>query len=237
MPDEKPKTHERIIDAAEEAPRGVALLRASLVLLLWALLAGVVVGAGCLATLKAVDLLQEVVWDGLAETLPQPLGAVAPVLLCTLGGVLVGVATSHAGFSIDTLGVVVGHCRTEGGYRVKNWPWALVLFALPIAFGGAVGPEAGVSGFTAALGTMAMHGMRRSGVAVARNASTHPLSAAWKALSPTASDEGRRYARGPRILFWAVAAVGFVFGALGISRLFGPGAGFPRFDGIDYLEA
>ena len=51
MPDEKPKTHERIIDAAEEAPRGVALLRASLVLLLWALLAGVVVGAGCLATL------------------------------------------------------------------------------------------------------------------------------------------------------------------------------------------
>ena len=65
MPDEKPKTHKRIIDAAEEAPRGVALLRASLVLLLWALLAGVVVGAGCLATLKAVDLLQEV--DALHE--------------------------------------------------------------------------------------------------------------------------------------------------------------------------
>lgn len=151
----------------------------------------------------------------------------APVLLCTLGGALVGVATSHTGFSLDTLGVVVGRCRTEGGYRVKNWPWALVLFALPIAFGGAVGPEAGVSGFTAALGTMAMHGMRRSGVAVARNASTHPPAAAWKALSPATSDEGRRYARGPRILLWAVAAVGFVFGALGISRLFGPGAGFP----------
>lgn len=222
----KTKTHERIIDAAEETPRGVALMHASLVLLLWALLAGVVVGAGCLATLKAVDLLQEVVWEGVAEALPQPLGAVAPVLLCTLGGVLVGVATSHAGFSLDTLGVVVGRCRTEGDYQVKSWPWALVLFALPIAFGGAVGPEAGVSGFTAALGTMAMHGMRRSGVAVARN-TTHPLAAAWKALSPAASDEGRRYARGPRILLWAVAAVGFVFGALGISRLFGPGAGFP----------
>ena len=55
----------------------------------------------------------------------------APVLLCTLGGALVGVATSHTGFSLDTLGVVVGRCRTEGGYRVKNWPWALVLFALP----------------------------------------------------------------------------------------------------------
>lgn len=230
----KTKTHERIIDAAEETPRGVALMHASLVLLLWALLAGVVVGVGCLATLRVVDLLQEVVWDGLAEALPQPLSAVAPVLLCTLGGTLVGIATSRAGFSLDALGVVVGHCRTEGDYQVKSWPWALVLFALPIAFGGAVGPEAGVSGFTAALGTMAMHGMRRSGVAVARN-TTHPLAAAWKALSPAASDEGRRYARGPRILLWAVAAVGFVFGALGISRLFGPGAGFPRFDGIDYL--
>lgn len=234
MPDEKPTTHERIIDAAEEAPRGVALLRVSLVLLLWALLAGVVVGAGCLATLKVVDLLQEVVWDGLAEALPQPLGTVAPVLLCTLGGVLVGMATSRAGFSLDTLSVVVGHCRTEGGYRVKSWPWALLLFALPIAFGGAIGPEAGVSGFTAALGTMAMHGMRRSGVAVVRNTS-HPLAAAWMALSPAQSDEGRRYTRGPRILLWSAAAAGFVLGALGVSRLFGPGAGFPRFDGIDYL--
>ena len=230
----KTKTHERIIGAAEETPRGVALVHASLVLLLWALLAGVVVGVGCLATLRVVDLLQEVVWDGLAKTLPQPLSAVAPVLLCTLGGTLVGIATSRAGFSLDTLGVVVGNCRSKGGYRVKSWPWALVLFARPIAFGGAVGPEAGVSGFTAALGTMAMHGMRRSGVAVVRNTS-HPLSAAWMALSPAQSDEGRRYTRGPRILLWSAAAVGFVLGALGVSRLFGPGAGFPRFDGIDYL--
>ncbi|KUH59093.1 hypothetical protein AUL39_01815 [Tractidigestivibacter scatoligenes] len=37
------------------------------------------------------------------------------------------------------------------------------------------------------------------------------------------------------LLLWAMAAVGFVIGALGVSRLFGPGAGFPRFDGIDYL--
>ena len=234
MPGEKSNTHERIIDAAEEVPRGVALLRMAVVLLVWALLAGVAVGVGCLATLKVVDLLQEAVWDGLAESLPQPLGAVAPMLLCTLGGVLVGVATSRAGFSLDTLDVVVGRCRTEGGYQVKSWPWALLLFALPIAFGGAVGPEAGVSGFTAALGTMAMHGMRRSGVAAARNAS-HPLVAAWKALSPAASDEGRRYSRRPRALLWAMAAVGFVLGALGVSHLFGPGAGFPRFGAIDYL--
>lgn len=70
----KTKTHERIIDAAEETPRDVALMHASLVLLLWALLAGVVVGAGCLATLKAVDLLQEVVWEGVAEALPPASG-------------------------------------------------------------------------------------------------------------------------------------------------------------------
>lgn len=234
MPDERPQARERIIDAAGKAPRGVALLRVSLVLLLWALLAGVVVGAGCLATLKAADLLRAVVWDGLARALPQPAAAVAPALLCTLGGVLVGVATSRAGFSLDTLDVVVGKCRNEGGYRVGSWPWALALFALPIAFGGAVGPEAGVSGFTAALGTMAMHGMRRSGVAAVRDAS-HPLAAAWRALSPAAGDEGRRYTRRPRILLWSMAAVGFVLGALGISRLFGPGAGLPRFEGINYL--
>ena len=83
-----------------------------------------------------------------------------------------------------------------------------------------------------------MHGMRRSGVAVARNAtSTHPLSAAWKRLLPTASDEGQAlHARAPHPALGGSSRCGFVFGALGISRLFGPGAGFPRFDGIDYLR-
>ena len=74
----------------------------------------------------------------------------APVLLCTLGGALVGVATSHTGFSLDTLGVVVGRCRTEGGYRVKNWPWALVLFALPeVLFSGQSGTWDLLSGWQA----------------------------------------------------------------------------------------
>lgn len=226
----------RIIDAADKPVRGLALARLILLVVAGALLAGVVVGFGCILTLRVVDLLQDVIWDRLAEILPHTERfSIAPLLFCTIGGLLVGLATKKAGFRLDTLGTVVQTCRTSGGYRVKNWPWSLVLFALPIMFGGAVGPEAGISGFTASLGTNAMHGMRRSGVAASRN-SAHPVAAAVKALSPSRSDEGRRYRKGMSIVLWVIAGGGFVLGALGVASLFGPGAGLPRFDAIPYLR-
>lgn len=227
---------DRVIDATDEPVHGLALVRIVLIVTVGALLAGVVVGFGCILTLRIVDLLQDVIWDRLTQALPHTAWfSPTPLLLCTIGGLFVGLATKKAGFQPDTLGAVVQTCRASGGYRVKNWPWLLALFALPIVFGGAVGPEAGISGFTASLGTSAMHAMRRSGVAAIRH-SSHPLTAAVTALSPSASDEGRRYRKSMSITLWVIAAIGFVLGALGVSQLFGPGAGLPRFDSIAYLR-
>ena len=226
----------RVIDATGETPRGAALVRIAGALALLAVAAGFVVGFGSLATLRLVDLLQEFVWDGIAEALPEPLRTLSPILLCTVGGALVGTCTKRFGFSLETLGVVVARCRKEGGYRFRSWPQALTLFALPIAFGGSVGPEAGISGIAAALGTMAMHGMRRSGVAAVRNDS-HPLLSALASLSPAHDDDGRRYARGPRTVLWAIAGVGFVLGAMAVSLVFGPGNSLPRFAAANYLDA
>lgn len=227
---------QRVIDAADQPVRKFALARIVFIVIIGALCAGIVIGFGCILTLRVVDILQDVIWDKLALILPHTRQfSLAPLLLCTLGGLLVGLATKKAGFSLDTLGTVIQTCRTSGGYRVKNWPWSLVLFALPIMFGGAVGPEAGISGFTASLGTNAMHGIRRSGVAASRH-SSHPVSAAIKALSPSKSDEGRRYRKGMSVTLWILAGIGFVLGAFGVSLLFGPGAGLPRFAAIPYLK-
>ena len=243
--DKQKKQEPLVIDAADERPHGVQLARVALALILCALAAGFVVGFASIGILRAVDLLQEVVWDGIAEAFPEPLRTLSPVLLCVIGGLLIGLATKRAGSSIDTLADVIVQCQQNGGYFIRNVPWTIVLFALPIAFGGAVGPEAGISGFIAALATNRIIALRRSGVAAVTDPS-HPLAAALGEIIPShpkgahdqdVGEAGRRFSRRATALLWAAGAVGFVFGAMALGRLFGPGSGLPRLDPIDYLHS
>jgi H+/Cl- antiporter ClcA len=236
-----------VIDAVEEKPRGVSLFRVTLTIIILALIAGFVVGVACLAVLRGVDLLQELVWSELRGAFPEPLRTIAPVLLCVVGGFAVGACTKWAGFSLDTLGVVIKRCKTEGGYRLKSVPKALLLFALPIAFGGSVGPEAGVSGFTAALVSSAMRAMRRGGVAAVCDPN-RPFAAAMEEIMPsrpgspndgetaTASTD-RHYRKSVRSALWGVAGIGFVLGIMWLSSVLGPGSGLPRFEAISYLSS
>jgi len=70
----------------------------------------------------------------MALVLPPTFQAVFSLVACTLGGLLVGLWTKRCGFSLDTLHQVIGRCRTQGGYRVRDWPRTLVLFLLACAF-------------------------------------------------------------------------------------------------------
>ena len=246
----RPRPQAHVIDATDERPHGVALARVALALVACALVAGFVVGIGCLAALRGVDLLQELVWDRLALALPAPIRPFAPLALCVAGGIAIGLWTKHVGFRLDTLGVIVKRCRAEGGYEFRDMGEALVLFALPIAFGGAVGPEAGVSGIVCALATKAMRALRRQGVAAVSDTS-RPLAAALAELLPagrggSASANGRataldadvdwRYDRWPRRVLWGFGGLGFVGGIAFLARMLGPGGGLPRFEPIDYLH-
>ncbi|MCH4053251.1 MAG: chloride channel protein [Atopobiaceae bacterium] len=246
----RPRPQAHVIDAADERPHGVALAQVALALVACALVAGFVVGIGCLAALRGVDLLQELVWDRLALALPAPIRPFAPLALCMAGGFAIGLWTKHVGFRIDTLGVIVKHCRAEGGYEFRDMGEALVLFALPIAFGGAVGPEAGVSGIVCALATKAMRALRRQGVA-AVSGTSRPLAAALAELLPasrggsaSANDRATaldaevdwRYDRWPRRVLWGFGGLGFVGGIAFLARMLGPGGGLPRFEPIDYLH-
>ena len=110
-----------------------------------------------------------------------------------------------------------------------------MLFLLPIAFGGAVGPEAGMSCFAAALATLALGAMRRAGYAVTDPA-TDPLRAAVRVLAPGNAEakELRARRRWVRDALWAWCGLGFVAGALLFSHIFGKGEGMPRFAPVDY---
>lgn len=224
------KNDDRVIGASAEPPTGIALARVFAAVLLLALAIGLLVGFFCIGALWCVDQLQEAIWDHAVAAV----GRWAALPLCVLGGLAVGGATARLGFSLDTLGTVVARCRREGGYRLPGTlGQTLLLFALPIAFGGAIGPEAGVSGLVAALATSGVRILRRSGVAAVCKPD-HPLAAALSVAAPGNRTPDRRYARLPKTLLWGMAGLGFAAGAALFAHIFGPAGSLPRFDAIPY---
>lgn len=202
-------------------------------LLALALALGLLVGLGTIAALRLADGLQDLLWERLPGLLPVALQPLFPLAFCTLGGLVVGLWTKRCGYTLETLGQVMAHLRQEGGYHLRSLPKTLVLFLLPIAFGGAVGPEAGITGFAAAGFTAALGAMRRTGRAMADDPA-HLLRSAARGLLGDGG-EGRLRHRWARALAWGVAGVGFALGARLLTLVLGPSAGLPRFAPIDYL--
>jgi H+/Cl- antiporter ClcA len=93
-----------------------------------------------------VTACQRLLW----KTLPQAVGLPCSALVvCTLGGLGIGLWTKRFGGAPQPLSSVMTAVRTRGGYRVQNVPASVVGFALPLIFGGAIGPEAGLAGLVA----------------------------------------------------------------------------------------
>lgn len=222
--------------ALKEAPWGVRV-EALALFLGSALVVGVLVGMGIIVALRASEFLQDVVWTDLRGALPAWLRTVFPLVICALGGILVGLASDAAGFQLYGMGEVVRRCKQDGGYSFPSWGWAVVLFALPIAFGGAVGPEAGVSGFVAAVLTLCLRAFRRVGEAVTKSPSTPARASVHAVLDSTGVTQFRLKARWARVVMWIVAVIGILAGAALVSLLLPGSSGFPRVGAIDYANA
>lgn len=236
----RPKpARKRIMEAAEQPLRRGTLAGVISILLVLAFLVGAVVGIGTIGTLRLSEVLQRLLWERLRDAIPWPVvRTLSPVALGVAGGVLIGWVTKRFGYSLDTLGQVIAKARATGTYRLPNVGKSLVLFVLPIAFGGAVGPEAGVCGFVTAGVYAGIHALRRSGLAAVRNPN-HALSAVIRSLTgvhgsahrsegaeavtetatPTTPPEHHpfvyAYSRPASGVLWVVAAAGFVLGILG----------------------
>lgn len=217
-----------------------------LALILLAAIPGFLTGAGTWLVLWLVDRLQTLIWQS-TSSLPPLAQMLSPLLLCLAGGIVVGLWTRHCGFELDTMHAVIAHCRKDGGYRIRNWGQTLGLFFAPIVFGGAVGPEAGVSGFAAA-GLSSVLRRLRIGGAGALDGEGHPLADAVRALSAAddedeASAEGRTRLQGlphwkaAKTLLWALGGLSFAYGCLAVTKLLGPAGEMPRFDAVPYATA
>lgn len=130
---------------AGRGPLGEAALSAAMVML--ALAAGFAVGFLVWAVLSLANGLVALLWDALGkrggEGFAMPW---FPLVVCTLGGLVIGVWTHFPQGAPAPLETVMASFKKTGSYRVEGAERSVVGFLLPIVFGGSVGPRGGLDG-------------------------------------------------------------------------------------------
>lgn len=199
-----------------------------------------------------------VLWDLVPEKLLK--FSFYPVVICTVGGVVIGLFRKRFGDYPENMITVFGKIKRTGTYPYQKLAVIAVASILPLIFGASVGPEAGMVGIIAAmccwLGDNLKFAGRRTrtyskiGMAVSLSVMFRsPLFGLFDVEDGLETEEenpnfvpgeAQPMTRLTRIILYCVAA-GAGFGAYFLmSHFLGrPGKGFPAFNkiDIDWLDA
>ena len=209
-------------------------------LLALSLISGFIVGLVVWATLWASSALAGLLW----ETIPSAFGAPwwLPLVLCPLGGLLIGLWTLRFNNAPEELETVMESVKKTGGYRLKGrFITNAVSFLLPLAFGGSIGPEAGLTGIIAAACTWIGARLRKAGIAAKQLADittaatlsaifSTPLLGIASAAGTLTQDPEPTYRKGAKLVLYSVAALGSFGGILLVKHFLGGGMELPRFE-------
>ena len=117
-----------------------------------AIILGAISGGIVWLFLKASDTGLFLLWEALPASFET---AYYPLLVCTVGGILIGLWRRKFGDYPEDLSEVTGAVKAKGRYDSRRIYALLMAALLPIIFGGSIGPEAGLAGIIAALCTWA----------------------------------------------------------------------------------
>lgn len=122
----------------------------NLLFLFYTVLLGAIVGTIVWTFLKAMNLGITFLWDYVPSQINFPLYT---LVLCTAGGLLIGLWKKKFGDYPEELNVVLGTVKKSGRYPYHN-VFSIIGSALfPLLLGASVGPEAGLTGVIAGLCT------------------------------------------------------------------------------------
>ena len=128
-----------------ERPIDAATVTIGMVVL--ALAIGFVIGFAVFLIMNFSIWLTALIWNGATGDMPTPW---FPLVMCTFGGLVIGVWTWWSRDSVRPLEKVMAEFKATGSYRTKGVWKPVVSFLLPLVFGGSVGFEAGLTGLITA---------------------------------------------------------------------------------------
>lgn len=118
-------------------------IRNSLYLILFCGIIGGVAGGVIWAFLRVMSLGIEFLWEWVPSQVSIPFYT---VLVCTIGGALIGCFRWKFGNYPEELDTVMAKVKTEKTYDYSNMPVLLLSALFPLLLGSSIGPEAGLTG-------------------------------------------------------------------------------------------
>lgn len=209
------------------------------------ILTGALAGAFVWAFFFVMNLGLNLIW----KTLPDALGfAYFPLVVCTLGGLIIGLFEKRFGAYPEELNSVMKKVKENGRYEYNDIGVSSVAALLPLLFGGSIGPEAGLTGAIAGLCTWVGDRMKRFGSDF-KNLTQIGTSAALTAIftapllgfaaplygsleGDDSEDENLVLPKTSKIIVYFCAIAGALGAFMGLGALFGNGGGLPHFSQI-----
>ncbi|MBO4375057.1 MAG: chloride channel protein [Lachnospiraceae bacterium] len=181
-------------------------------------------------------------WDVLPEKTGIFRFGMYPVIICTAGGLLIGLFRKAVGDYPENMMTVFGTIKKTGTYPYKKMPVLFIAAVLPLIFGSSVGPEAGMVGIVAALCCWAGENLKfakeRSkmyseiGMEVTLSVMFRsPLFGIFEGQEGDDEDGTEKKVPGSRALYCLSAGAGFGCFYL-LNQLYRASEGFPSFDVI-----
>lgn len=206
-------------------------LKNNIILLLYTAIIGTITGLIIWGFLKLNSLLITFLWEYLPSQASIPFYT---VIVCTLGGLLIGLWKHKFGNYPEDLNDVIGKVKKTGRYQYKNIFSCSVSALAPLVIGASVGPEAGLAGIIAGLctwvGDKLKHFFREvrelTNIGITATLGTIFRSPMFGFMEPLESEEETKLPKTSKIILYFTA----IMSAFGIfilfNNLFGKMAGF-----------
>ena len=210
---------------------------------LLALIMGFCAGALVWGLLRLMDAGIDLLWQVLPAKLGTEHSLIYALTVCLLGGLLIGLFQKKHGVLPDNMEQVIGRIKKSGRYPYDRLHIIAIAALLPLIFGGALGPEAGLSGIIAGLCSLIGDRLRYKGAAVATLTETGimatlgvifgaPFFGIVNGLEP--DDGSERYknklvSKRTRIIIYICGAAGGMLAFYLLGSIFNIHSGLPRF--------
>lgn len=209
---------------------------------LFCALIGAVAGALVWVILKVMSLGMELIWTWIPGRISMPYYT---LIVCTAGGVIIGVFRKIFGDYPEELETVMGKVKKEKRYDYSHMLVMIIAALLPLLIGSSVGPEAGLTGIIVGLCYWAGDNLKfakqntreysQVGVAVSLSVLFHaPLFGIFEVEEDVEDTSAFSITKSSKIFIYGISLAAGTGIYAGLSALFGAGmSGFPSFDTVE----